>query len=384
MRSVLFVIYGLAPAGPERRILDFARTFPDGPTPLDVHICVVGDDLTLLDEFQRTKAKILHVPMRRPYVEWRSVQRVLDYIDDHDIEVMNSFNLKTLLVCAAAKLRYGSRVKLVHHLISLWEDVPAYHRTIIWSAMRSADHILCNGYAVKEHLIGTRTMRAPVSVIPNGVDCDYFVPSQALRAATRARLGVSSDEFVLGTVGNVRPVKNYPFLLTAMAQLAGQLPNARLLCVGGGPQLEEMKALADSLGLARRVIFTGVAKDIRPFTAAMDAFALCSVKEGNPNVVLQAMAMALPVVSISVGEVPYVIEDGTSGLLVTGHDEAAFVRAFARLAGDPALRASIGGAARRRVSDVYSSSQMIASYAALMSATGDRRPHPPSGTLLRA
>src|SRR3954470_13375297 len=112
----------------------------------------------------------------------------------------------------------------------------------------------------------------------------------------------------------------------------------------------------------------------------MDAFALCSVKEGNPNVVLQAMAMGLPVVSISVGEVPYVIEDGASGLLVNGHDEATFVRAFVRLAGDAALRASMGAAARQRVSDVYSSSQMIASYAALMSATGSRRPRRPRET----
>src|SRR3954470_16458887 len=103
---VLFVIYGLAPAGPERRILDFARTFPDRPAPLDVHVCVVGDDLTLLDDFQRTKAKIMHGPMVRPYLEWPSVQKVLDYIEDNDIQVMNSFNLKTLLVCAAAKLRF--------------------------------------------------------------------------------------------------------------------------------------------------------------------------------------------------------------------------------------------------------------------------------------
>src|SRR5205823_4847273 len=96
--NVLFVIYGLAPAGPERRILDFAREFPAGPDHLNVHICVVGDDLTLLEEFQKTSAKILHVPMRRPYVEWRGLQKVFEYIDAHDIRVMNSFNLKTLLV----------------------------------------------------------------------------------------------------------------------------------------------------------------------------------------------------------------------------------------------------------------------------------------------
>jgi glycosyltransferase involved in cell wall biosynthesis len=363
---VLFVIYGLAPAGPERRILDFARAFPHGPDPIDVHVCVVGDDLTLLDEFQKTDAKLLHVPIRRAYLEWRSVQKIVDYIGAHDIQVINSFNLKTLLICAAAKLRYGSRVKLVHHLISLWEDVPAYGRTITWGAMRAADHILCNGHAVKEHLIGSRTMAVPVSVIPNGVDCDHFCPVPELRAATRARLGFPDGAFVLGTVGNVRPVKNYPFLLQAMAELAKRAPDARLLCVGGGPQLEEMKGLAHSLGLAERVVFTGSARDVRPFLAAMDAFALCSLQEGNPNVVLQAMATGLPVVSVRVGEVPFVIEDGASGLLVRPGDGAAFLAAITTLVGDAAQRRALGDEARRRVTRLYSSSQMIDRYATLM------------------
>ncbi|MGH9411853.1 MAG: hypothetical protein ACRD1V_20655, partial [Vicinamibacterales bacterium] len=88
--SALFVIYGLAPAGPERRILEFARAFPDRADPIDVHVCVIGDDLTLLEEFQQTRARVVHVPIRRPYLEWRNVRRVLEYIDAHEIRVINA------------------------------------------------------------------------------------------------------------------------------------------------------------------------------------------------------------------------------------------------------------------------------------------------------
>ena len=364
--GVLFVIYGLAPAGPELRILDFARRFSDGPEAIDMHVCVVGDDVTLLDEFRNTGTKIIHVPMRRPYAEWRSVRTVLDYVRTHDIRVLNSFNLKTLLVCAAAKARYGSRVKLVHHLISLWDDVGPPQRAATWAILRCADQILCNGHAVNERVIGKRRLAAPVSIIPNGVDCEHFRPMPDARMAARARLGFTADHFVLGTVGNVRPVKNYPFLLQAMKTLSAQLPHARLLCVGGGAQLEEMKALARSLGLADRVVFTGMAKDVRPFVAAMDAFTLCSLQEGNPNVVLQAMAMAVPVVSVTVGEVPFVIQHGASGLLVPSGDGPAFLAAVAQLAGDPGLCRTLGDEARRRVELRYSSADMIAKYAALM------------------
>jgi glycosyltransferase involved in cell wall biosynthesis len=364
--GVMFVIYGLAPAGPELRLLELARTFPEGPDHIDVHICVVGDDLTLLDEFRKTQAHVVHVPMRRPYAEWRNVRRVLEYIGDNDIRVINSFNLKTLIVCAAAKLRYGSRVRLVHHLISLWDDVGPRQRMALWTMMRCADQVLCNGHAVREGVIGNRRLAAPVSVIPNGVDCDRFRPMPDARAAVRARLGLRDEHFVIGTVGNLRPVKNFPFLLEAMTGLQSLAPHARLLCVGGGPQLEEMKALTASLGLADRVVFTGLARDVRPFMAAMDAFALCSRQEGNPNVILQAMAMALPVVSVKVGEVPALVEPGVTGTLVESGDAGGFLQALSQLAAGPALCRELGEAGRRRVTSLYSSSQMIDRYATLM------------------
>lgn len=367
-RSVLFVIYGLAPAGPERRILEFARAFPTRADPLDVHVCVIGEDLTLLEEFERTPARVVQIRIRRPYLEWSNVRKILNYIDEHDIRVVNSFNLQTLLVCGAVKLRFGARVKLVHHLISLWEDLSGAQRRIAWNAMRCADRVVCNGRVVREALIGARPISAPVSVIPNGVDVEHFCPRPTARAEARAALGLADEEFVLGTVGNVRPVKNYPFLLRAMTRLLERVPRARLVAVGGGAQLEDMKALAQSLGLGERAIFTGLQTDVRPFLSAMDAFALCSVREGNPNVVLQAMAMALPVVSVNVGEVPFVIDSGLSGFVVD-HDEGAFVDAVVALAEDAALRRSIGAAARRRVSDRFSARRMIDAYAALLHET---------------
>lgn len=364
--GVMFVIYGLAPAGPELRLLEFARAFPDGPDRIDVHICVVGDDLTMLDEFRKTRARVLHVPMRRPYAEWRHVRTVLEYIAANDIRVLNSFNLKTLLVCAAAKVRYGSRVKLVHHLISLWDDVGPRQRAALWTMMRCADRVLCNGHAVKDRVIGNRRLGAPVSVIPNGVDCEYFRPAPQARVTTRARLGFRDEHVVIGAVGNIRPVKNVPFLLQAMKGMAASSPHARLLCVGGGPQLDETRALAQSLGISDRVVFTGLARDVRPFMAAMDAVALCSLQEGNPNVVLQAMAMALPVVSVRVGEVPAVVEHGTTGLLVDAGDADAFLSSMSRLAADAALRCALGRAGRERVTRLYSAQQMIGRYAMLM------------------
>ena len=162
------------------------------------------------------------------------------------------------------------------------------------------------------------------------------------------------------------PVKNIPLLLSAFARVVAVTPRARLLCVGGGPELADMQALSSSLHVADRVVFTGQVKDVRPLLAATDAFALSSRHEGNPNVVLQAMAMTLPVVSTSVGEVPFVIEQDRSGLLVASDDERALADALGALASNPKRCRTLGDAARRRVIAHFSHAQMIARYAELM------------------
>jgi len=330
-----------------------------------MHVCVIGDDLTLLEEFRKTGARVAITPVGRPYTEWGQVRKVLKYIRQHDIDVINSFDLKTLLIAVAAKLRYGRRIKLVHHLISLWDGLRDHHKTLLWRAMRFADVVICNGYAVKDGLIGSRTLRPRVVVVPNGVDCDYFRPRPDLRRIERARLGLEPEHFVLGTVANVRPVKNYPFLLHTMRRVAEHDPRVRLVCVGGGPQLEEMRGLAHQLGLGDKVVFSGQVSDIRPWVATFDAFALCSFKEGCPNALMQAMAMGVASMSSNVGEVPHLTDGGTCGMLFEPTDGDTFFAAITRLVVDDVYRARLALTGRQRMEKHYSNTKMVESYLAL-------------------
>ncbi len=362
---VLFIIYGLTPAGLELRLLEFARHFPATTA---VHVCVIGDDLTLLEEFRKTGARVAIIPVRRPYTEWGQVRKVVAYIREHDIEVINSFDLKTLLVAIAAKLRFRRRIKLVHHLISLWDGLRDHHKTFLWRALRYTDLVICNGYAVKEGLIGSRTLRPRVVVVPNGVDCEHFRPLPDVRLAERARLGFAPHHFVLGTVGNVRPVKNYPLLLHTMRRVAENYPHVRLVCVGGGPQLAEMQGLAQQLGLRDKVVFTGQVTDIRPWVATFDAFALCSFKEGCPNALMQAMAMAVAPISSNVGEVLHLTDGGTCGLVFEPTDGETFFAAISRLIDDDAYRARLASAGRERMEEHYSHAKMIDRYVTLFDA----------------
>jgi glycosyltransferase involved in cell wall biosynthesis len=361
---VLFVIHGLGRAGPELNLLDFALRFPENT---DMHVCTIdADNLTLLPELRKTRANVAVVPVKRAYADWRQIAKVVSSIDEKQIAIVNSFGLKTLLVCLAAKLRYGRRIRAVHNVVDLWDDLRHWHqRAIMWRAMQWVDVIVCNGHAVRDAVIGSRAVAPRVIIIPGGVDCEHFRSSPELRIAERRRQGFSREDFVLGTVANVRPVKNYPFLLRTMQRIALAYPHARLLCVGGGQQLDEMRRLAERMGLDTKVRFTGPKDDIRPYIAAMDAFALCSLSEGCPNALLQAMAMSVPAIASAVGEIPYLLEHGAAGLLFDPTDEDGFFASVSRLVEDETYRRTLGQAGRQRVEDKYALDRMVDQYVRL-------------------
>src|SRR2546428_6163886 len=360
---VVFATYGRGRAGPERGLLAAARRFPEST---DVHVCTVDDyDLTLLEELRKTRANVAVVPVKRAYADWRQISKVVASIGQNQIAIVNSFGLKTLLVCLAAKFRYGRRIRAVHHVVDLWQDLGWFQRVVMWRAMQRVDVIVCNGHAVKEAVIGARAVAPRVTIIPNGVDCEHFRSTPELRIAERRRQGFSPEDFVLGTVANVRAVKNYPFLLRTMRRIAATYPHARLLCVGGGPQLEEMKSLAERLGLGGKVRFAGQTNDIRPYVAAMDAFAICSLKEACPNTLLQAMSMSVATIGSAVGEIPHLLEHGAAGLLIDPTDEDGFFAAVSRLVEDDTYRRTLAPAGRRQVGDKKSVGRMIDQYGEL-------------------
>ena len=367
---MLFIIYGLGFGGPELRLLDLARGLG---TSMEVHVCVLGERLELLDELRAAGAHVTVLPMRSAWADWRQTRRLVRHVRDEGIGVVNTFDLKTLLVGAAVRMRLGRRVRLVHHVISFWDDLRPQLRLALGLAVRRADHVVCVAHALREGVMAGRPVSAPVSVIPNGVDERHYRSTPELREAARRRLGAAPDDVVLGTVANFRPVKNYPRLLRAAAAVLARQPRLRLVCVGGGGGLDEARALAARLGIADRVTFPGPVKDVREQLAGFDAFVLASLREGCPNVVLQAMAMGLPVAGAAVGEIPRLHDGAAAGLLFGPTDETAMTAAIERLVADASLRRLLARAGRERVEAEYGLTRMLDGYAALLRTEWERR-----------
>jgi glycosyltransferase involved in cell wall biosynthesis len=184
-----------------------------------------------------------------------------------------------------------------------------------------------------------------VEVVPNGVDVAQFQHPPA--PLSKRDLGLSDQALVSITVGRLGPEKNLPFLLHAFTRIAGEVPDLHLVIVGGGPQEESLGEMVHLLGLASRIHLVGEMdyEEIPNWLAMGDFFALSSVSESHPLVVLEALAAGLPVLGIPCPGVEDTIVDGLNGLFSSG-DTSVFAAQMRRLATEPDLRGRLSAGAR--------------------------------------
>jgi glycosyltransferase involved in cell wall biosynthesis len=204
-----------------------------------------------------------------------------------------------------------------------------------------------------------------VLTLPNGVSLAEFDPAAVSRLESRRRLGLAPEEAAVGILAHLSPVKGHADLLEAMPRVTVRCPRARLLVVGDGELRGPLEEKARALGIASHVVFTGARSDVAEVLAALDLVVLSSHTEGLSNALLEAMAMARPVVATAVGGNLDVLEDGVTALLVPPREPEALAAAIARLLTSPEEAARLGRAARRKVEDDFGLDLMVARHETL-------------------
>src|SRR5207245_6555171 len=143
-----------------------------------------------------------------------------------------------------------------------------------------------------------------------------------------------AQDFIIGTMGRLVPVKGLETFLKAALIVRSQKDNVKFLIVGDGPLKETLQALARHHGLERDVLFLGHRDDRYDILAMMDVLVLSSLSEGIPMVLLEASALARPVVAARGGGIPAVVEDRVAGWLVAPGRAAGLADGCMTLLGD--------------------------------------------------
>ena len=213
--------------------------------------------------------------------------------------------------------------------------------------------------AVAESLTGFPGPR--VEVVENGVSAIHR-PAEA--AAARAELGVQPEDPLIVHVGNIRPHKGHSNLIAAAAILRERVPDATIVSIGGEKHtgdLDRIRAEAAGAGVGEMVRFLGrrSGTEARAFMEAADVYVNPADFEGLPVSILEAMALARPIVATDVGGVPTVISANT-GVLVPAKDPTALATATAELLADRARAETLGKAAKALAENEYGLDKMVA------------------------
>jgi glycosyltransferase involved in cell wall biosynthesis len=220
-----------------------------------------------------------------------------------------------------------------------------------------------------------RPHRATFVVHP-GIDCPDLDDEHALEV--RRLLGVSPETLLIGIVGRLQPWKGQHLFVRALAELRRRQKNVQGLVVGGNaydlsPGFEEhVHRLVRQLGLTGDVFFTGQVEDARPYIAAMDVLVNASAPEPFGLVLVEAMALGVPVVAVALGGPAEIIEHERSGLLVPTNHPDVLADAIERLTDDRALRLRLGEGAQDRFRQHFTAEHMVESLQSTLERLGRR------------
>lgn len=341
--------------GPEKTILNSPRFLvPHGYDALCAYMHPPGDPG--FDELRR-RAEQLDAPLvgiedRGPW-DLRVPWRMLKLCRSRRVAVWHGHDYKSNALGLILRRFWPMKLASTVHGWGVVEGrTPLYYK-IDRLCLRRYQRVIC----VSEDLLGTCVAAGVPAercvVVANAVDCEQYARRLPADEAKR-RLGFDPGRLLVGSVGRLSDEKNFDGLIRAVDRLLREGLDLDLVLVGDGPQRDALRTLVEELGRRDRIHLLGYRSDTIELYQAMDAFVLASLREGLPNVVLEAMAMGVPVVATRVAGLPGLIEHEADGLLVDPGDGDQLASALARLVQDAGLRERLAAAGRQTVEQKHS------------------------------
>jgi glycosyltransferase involved in cell wall biosynthesis len=356
----LIVIPGLgAGGGSERSTLELVPRLVDAG--IDVSIAfMVHRETENREQLERAGARLHHIAPRSLQGRIRAIRGVLgSYRPDVVHTVLFEADLAGRLAAwrapGCSPVVLSSIVNTSYDPARLGDpNVRAWKLRAVrlvdgWTARNLTNYFHAVSHAVKDSAVqalGIDPHR--VTVIERGRDRGRLGdPSFERRIRGRSRLGLEPDAAVIVTVGRQEFQKGQVHLVRAFDAFAGVRPRAELLIVGrNGNHSAQLEARVRQSPYRERIRTLGHRDDVPDILAAADLFVLPSIYEGFPGAVIEAMALALPVIASSIPPLREVVEEGGSGLLVPSRDPARLAEAIGRVLDDPKLARRLGDRGR--------------------------------------
>jgi len=312
---------------------------------------------------------IPHIPFDFPRVPGRGVRKLAAVLEKGRFDLLHTHGgVAGLFGRAAARhARIPAVVHTLHGIHYLHYRNPVLKRALIVlerRCSRGTDAVIVVSEADRD---AARCLRlAPperIKLIRNGVP-SRPEPDVAVKDKLRRELGLEGGP-VVGAVSRLHRQKGVVDFVGAAARILRERPDARFVVVGGGPLRKEIEAEIGKAGLSGKFMLAGERQDARDILSIFDVFALPSLWEGLPYVLVEAAALGKPIVATDIDGVREVLKDGETGLRVPVADPGALARAVIRLLDDGVLAARLGNNARAAIPRLFSMDRMLEETGAL-------------------
>ncbi|MBN1286717.1 MAG: glycosyltransferase family 4 protein [Anaerolineae bacterium] len=289
-----------------------------------------------------------------------SIRRYHRFFTGYHIDIVHTQDARTSITGRIAGRLAGKPVIHTYHISPLHYQTTRLRR-ILYHIGEALLNLLITDMSVfvsqnTQQLYTRRGLARPqkTRIIRNGVALDDYAPNAQRRAIWRQRLGIHPGTLLLGSVGQLVPLKGYDLLLEAAALLPDTVPGWRLAVAGSGPMHPTLEQIARQKGLEDKVQFLGYVphEDIPGFLNACDLFVHPSYAETGPYTVMEAQAASLPCIMTEVGDSHFLVPHGVKGFVVPPGDARALTGAIENLLSDADLRMRMIASVREDIGEL--------------------------------
>jgi glycosyltransferase involved in cell wall biosynthesis/peptidoglycan/xylan/chitin deacetylase (PgdA/CDA1 family) len=360
---ILQVAYKSEIYGGEKVLLDLTK----GLMEKGHHLFVASPSYGPLTVFLKAAGvKVFVFPMRKTY-DLLAIFRLWKLLREYRIDVVHSHGLlvNTLSRIACYLANTPVSISTAHVPLNLksgkqaqnlLEKLMIPYYLILDNLTSLFNHkVIAVSHAVKRDLMEQGIKPEKITVVQNGIDPNLLKGKKN----NNDKELENKDSTIVGTITRLSPQKDLKTFLIMANLVIQEIPNVEFLVIGDGEQREELQTLTESLGLCNHVRFLGYREDARDILKSFDIFALSSLWEGLPIVILEAMAAEKPVVATAVDGVAEVVEHGKTGLLVEPEKPDLLAKSVIELIRNPNRAKGMGKRGRERLERYFSINRVI-------------------------
>ena len=302
-------------------------------------------------------AEIIGVDDRGPF-DWKVVRDCIRLCRERQVDVWHGHDYKSnALGLLVRRFHRMHLVTTAHGWVRFTSRTPLYYG-IDRFCMKRYEQVICVSQDLHDRCSAFGIGEGRLSLIDNAIVVEDYDPSPATRSE-RAGFGFGDDHIVLGAVGRLSEEKGFGHLINAVSQLVAEGWNVGLMIAGEGHLKETLQRQIDELQLNNHVCLVGFLKDPRELYRAIDVFVLSSLREGLPNVVLEAMASQRAVVTTNVNGIPRLVTDGQNGIVVETNSTSSLYTGIRTAIDSVETRETLAQAGRQTVEQEFSFGQRI-------------------------